>query len=109
MNTNLAKHLPVLIVTLLLSGCFVYRIDIQQGNEVTEEMISQLSIGMTRREVTQLMGHPLITDPFHKDRWDYYYSLKDGKTGEVREHLSTLIFSDGQLQEIRSDGKGEGE
>ncbi len=107
MNTNLAKPLLALIVTLLMSGCLVYKIDIQQGNEVTEEMISQLEIGMTRREVTQLIGHPLITDPFHKDRWDYYYSLKDGKTGKVRDHLSTLIFADGKLQEIRSDSKDQ--
>lgn len=100
----LTKSFNVLILTILLSGCLVYKVDVQQGNEVTEDMVSQLTLGMSMREVTQLMGHPLITDPFHKDRWDYYYSLKDGETGAVSQHLSTLIFSDGKLQEIRGGG-----
>ena len=87
---------------LVLSGCFVYKIDIQQGNEITEEMVSQLEIGMTKREVTRILGYPLINDPFHKDRWDYYYFKKSGKTGKIEQQLASLKFKEDVLAEINS-------
>ena len=64
-----------------LAGCSfpgVYKIDIQQGNVVTQDMIDQLKPGMTRRQVRFIMGNPLITDTFHANRWDYLYSIQPG-------------------------------
>ena len=63
---------------LLLSGCsyiptLPYKIDIQQGNVVTEEMVEKLKPGMSRSQVRFVLGTPLITDVFHADRWDYFY------------------------------------
>ncbi len=84
----------------MLSGCIVYKQDVQQGNEITSEMISQLEVGMSKREVTRVLGFPLITDPFHVDRWDYYYFLKQGKSGEIQQNSLSLVFENDQLTTI---------
>jgi outer membrane protein assembly factor BamE len=78
-----------------------YRIDIQQGNVVTQEMISKLKPGMTRAQVRFALGSPLVVDPFRTDRWDYVYMLqKQGKETERRN--ITVIFSEDKL--VRVDG-----
>jgi len=97
-----APVLALLALLFLPAGCTVYKIDIQQGNEITGEMLSQLEIGMSKREVGKLIGFPLVTDPFHADRWDYYFYLKKGATGEVQQHSATLHFSDDALSRIES-------
>ena len=102
MNLRVLPLVATLLIAPLMSGCFVYRIDIQQGNEITEEMVAQLKIGMSKRDVTRLIGYPLINDPFHKDRWDYFYSLKTGKTGDVVKQRASLHFENDQLARIDS-------
>ena len=87
---------------LLLQGCVVYKIDIQQGNEITAEMLEQLELGMSRREVSKALGFPLINDPFHADRWDYYFYLKTGRTGKIEQQSATLHFNDDALIQIES-------
>jgi len=99
-------------LALSLPACAVYKIDIQQGNEITAEMLGQLSIGMSKREVGKRLGFPLVTDPFHADRWDYYFYLKKGATGEVQQHSATLHFDGEALRRIDSallDGVGDGD
>ncbi len=91
-----------LLALLLLQGCFVYKIDIQQGNEITAKMLSRLELGMSKQEVNKILGFPLVTDPFHVDRWDYYFYLKKGKTGEVEQQFATLRFSEDALRKIES-------
>ncbi len=102
MKLRFLANTIILCTALYLSGCLVYKADVQQGNDITAEMVSQLTIGMTRREVTRIVGFPLINDPFHKNRWDYYYSLKNGKTGEVERQSVSLTFSDDLLGDIAS-------
>jgi len=92
----------------LLPACAVYKIDIQQGNEITAEMLAELSVGMSKREVSKRLGFPLVTDPFHADRWDYYYYLKRGASGEVQQHSATLHFEDDALTRINSALPGDG-
>jgi outer membrane protein assembly factor BamE len=53
-----------------------YRPDIVQGNVVTTEQITQIKPGMTRVQVRDILGTPLITDPFHAQRWDYVFTLR---------------------------------
>ncbi len=55
-----------------------YRPDIQQGNFVSEEMLAQLKVGMTRDQVRFVLGTSLLTDIFHADRWDYPFRLARG-------------------------------
>ena len=92
----------LLLTSLTLTGLFalagcsfpgVYKIDIQQGNVVTQDMVDQLRPGMTRRQVRFIMGSPLITDTFHPDRWDYVYSIQPGGGQRFQDRLS-LVFSD---------------
>lgn len=100
-KAKVCKLVCSIILAGILSGC-IYKIDIQQGNEITPEMVAKIEVGMTKREVAQVLGHPLINDPFHKDRWDYYYSIKDGKTGETQRQFATLKFENDILSSVES-------
>ncbi|MCY4150537.1 MAG: outer membrane protein assembly factor BamE [Gammaproteobacteria bacterium] len=95
-NPRYKLCLFIVALTMMSSGC-LYRPDIQQGNELTDEMIASISLGMTKDEVADILGVPLITDPFNRDRWDYYYFLKDGKTGSVIRRTLFIEFADGRI------------
>lgn len=102
-----------ILVCLLVAGCgsrpaFVlpyfapYKMDIQQGNVVTQEMISKVQPGMTRNQVRFALGTPLVVDPFRTDRWDYVYLYQ--KAGVVTEHRKiAVIFKDDKLVRIEGD------
>ena len=77
---------------------FVYRIDVQQGNVVSQEMLGQLAPGMEKRQVLYVMGSPMIQDTFHDKRWDYLYLYKEGNGGSERR-LVTLFFDEQDLLE----------
>jgi outer membrane protein assembly factor BamE len=92
------------VVAIAMAGCITpYRMDVQQGNVVTQEMVNQLRPGMTKSQVRFVLGTPLVTDPFHPDRWDYFYSMLRGR-GEnpERRHL-TVIFRNDRLVRIEGD------
>lgn len=74
--------------------------DVQQGNEITEEMLSNIEPGMSKREVVKVLGFPLINDPFNRDRWDYYYSLRSGRSKNVTSQSATLLFEGDSLKSI---------
>lgn len=82
-----------------------YRINIQQGNFVSREMVAQLKEGMrtkdgvTPEQVRFVLGTPLLTDVFHADRWDYVFRLKKGN-GEVISSRVTVFFKDSRLVSI---------
>ncbi|MFC5459433.1 outer membrane protein assembly factor BamE [Massilia niabensis] len=78
-----------------------YRPDIQQGNFVSQEMLTQLKVGQTREQVRFLLGTPLLTDMFHVDRWDYPFYLARGN-GELTTSRVTVYFKDGVVE--RFDG-----
>jgi len=77
------RLVPLALLLTALSGCgIVYTIDVQQGNYVTQDMIAKLKPGMTKAEVKQLLGTPLLSDVFHANRLDYFFSnAKGGKPG----------------------------
>lgn len=95
---------------LLIGGCGyfqfpgVYKLYIQQGNIVTEEMVDQLQVGMTKRQVRYVMGTPLIEDTFHTDRWDYLWSLKDPR-GKIEKQTFTVYFDGDNLSRFEGDYK----
>ena len=80
----------------------VYRIDIQQGNVVEQQMLDRLEIGMERSKVRFIMGTPLLADPFNQDRWDYVYRLRRGSGEEVSQRVS-LYFADDRLARVEGD------
>jgi len=74
-----------------------YRIDIQQGNFVSREMVAQLKPGMTREQVRFVLGTPLLTDVFHADRWDYEFRLAKGN-GQIMTSRVSAFFKDNLLE-----------
>ncbi|HIG79649.1 MAG TPA: outer membrane protein assembly factor BamE, partial [Cycloclasticus sp.] len=82
----------------------VYKINVRQGNLVTQEMIDQLRPGMGKRQVTFILGTPLLVDPFHKNRWDYFYDLKLAGKQNTKERV-TIIFDDDRLISLKGDFK----
>jgi len=83
---------------------FVYRIEVRQGNIVTQKMVDQLRPGMDQRQIIFLLGTPLLVDPFNSNRWDYFYTLKNKEIG-TEQKIITLIFKDGQLVSFSGDYK----
>ncbi|MBI2290782.1 MAG: outer membrane protein assembly factor BamE [Betaproteobacteria bacterium] len=106
------RQFLTLLTVLALAGCkqapelpaviSPYKIDIQQGNVVSQAMVSKLKAGMTRAQVRFALGSPLIVDMFRTDRWDYVYMYqKQGK--EPQRHRITIIFEDDRLLRIEGD------
>jgi outer membrane protein assembly factor BamE len=85
-----------------IPGLTPYKIDIQQGNFVTQEMVSQLKPGMTRDQVRNALGTPLLTDIFHADRWDYIYS-KVAADGTTEKRKLAVFFDGDKLARVEGD------
>ncbi|MBP9712502.1 MAG: outer membrane protein assembly factor BamE [Sterolibacterium sp.] len=83
-----------------------YRIDVRQGNYVTQEMVTQLKTGQSRDQVRFILGTPLVADPFHAERWDYVYRFQPGH-GEAQQRRITIFFSDDKLSRIAGDVMGK--
>jgi outer membrane protein assembly factor BamE len=85
-------------------GFTPYKMEIQQGNYVTQDMISRLKPGMTREQVRFVLGTPLVTDPFHANRWDYVFSRRPQGGGRVEQRRFSLHFDDeNRLSRIEGD------
>jgi outer membrane protein assembly factor BamE len=102
--------MPIIIfLALLLAGCSAstiplspHKIDIQQGNYVTQDMVDKLKPGMTRAQVRFALGTPLVVDPFRNDRWDYVYVYQKG--GTVTEHRRLAVFfKEDRLDRVEGD------
>lgn len=111
---------PILVILLAssLAGCgswsnpieriSPYKLDIQQGNHITQEMLDKLKPGMTPSQVRFVLGTPLVVDPFHANRWEYVYRLeKDGKLQEQRR--VTVLFENDRLRSVEGDVTAKGE
>ena len=79
-----------------------YRIDVRQGNFVTQDMVAQLKPGLSREQVRFILGSPLVTDMFHVDRWDYVYRFQPGH-GEAQQRRFTVFFQDNKLTRVTGD------
>jgi outer membrane protein assembly factor BamE len=97
-----------LLFALLVAGCgnvpliTPYKLDVQQGNVVTQEMVARLKPGMTRSQVRFTLGTPLLVDPFRADRWDYVFVfMKQGVVTEQRRIV--VIFKDDKLLRVEGD------
>lgn len=97
----------------MLSGCanwefpWVYRLNIDQGNIITQEKVNQLKPGMSREQVKFVMGSPLLTDTFHDDRWDYLYTLRD-REGNTTEQRLSVFFADEKLARLSGNFMPQG-
>lgn len=93
------RALLILFFTACLSACGVvgfpgvYKIDVEQGNIVTQDMVEQLKPGMSRRQVRFILGTPLLQDPFHQNRWDYPYVKRNGN--RILAESRFMVYFDG--------------
>lgn len=103
---------PTLGAVLALAGCSgfptipgitPYRMEIQQGNYVTQDMVSRLKAGMSREQVRFILGTPLVADVFHADRWDYIFVRQRENSGEVERRRLTVFFEGGKLKRVEGD------
>jgi outer membrane protein assembly factor BamE len=107
--------LVIATVALLASGCStldtyvptwrsfgVYKLDINQGNYLSQDMVDKLKVGQTRTQVRQLLGTPLLVNPFRENRWDYVYEFT--RQGRVVDHRTfTVYFVDDKLARWEGD------
>ncbi|MGB5455485.1 MAG: outer membrane protein assembly factor BamE [Gammaproteobacteria bacterium] len=100
------RYAPLAGLILLFSACSwlpqPHKLDIEQGNAITQEEFESLYTGMSQAEVLETVGAPMLKDPFHANRWDYIYRLTPGK-GRERHSQFTLYFRDGIL--VKIDGE----
>ncbi len=82
----------------------MYKIDVQQGNVIDQEMVNSLKPGMSKSQVRYVMGTPILVDVFHQDRWDYLYSMKKAAVQKEKRRV-TLYFKDDRLERLEGDIK----
>ena len=99
MNSRWFLVLFLTVSIVSLPAC-VYRVDIHQGNRISDEKIAQLEVGMTKRQVEFLLGEPAVRDIYHPDTWHYVYYLKTGEDGSVQKRNMVLTFEGDTLAEI---------
>jgi outer membrane protein assembly factor BamE len=101
---HLFHRMGIAIAALAMAGCIhPYKLEIHQGNVVTKEMVDKLKPGMTKNQVRFVLGTPLITDPFHAERWDYIYVYKKNAAAPAQTHQLTLIFDRDTLARMEGD------
>ena len=104
---------PILLLCTLLGACLLsgceslqrtdslfglitpYRIDIVQGNAITQEQAEKVKPGLSRLQVRDALGTPLMADPFHADRWDYIFTLR--RPGAEAQRRSVVVFFEGDV------------
>ncbi len=115
MLTFARRCLPAVVAAFALAGCQtletylpnihqlgVYKLDINQGNFLSEDMVNKLKVGQTKPQVRTALGTPLLNDVFHENRWDYIYEFqRQGKTVEHRR--LTVYFIDDKLARWEGD------
>lgn len=112
---SVARLLPAAAALLQCAGCswlpdinrgatgaflgFItpYRIEVVQGNVVTRELAARVKPGMTRLQVRDLLGSPMLTDPFHADRWDYVFTIR--RQGVEAQRRSVVAWFNGDVLE----------
>lgn len=84
------------LIGATVAGCTVYRAEVRQGNFIEEPKLAQVQPGMTREQVEFLLGPPMLVDPFHRDRWDYVYTLSSELTNHqvIQKHFVVLFDGD---------------
>lgn len=94
--------MAVILAAVSLAAC-VYRIDIQQGNLLKDKDIEQVEVGMTRSQVQFLLGTPMVSDSFHRDRWDYAYYLRHGRSRDVERRWLIVHFENERVASVERD------
>ncbi|MEO7256174.1 MAG: outer membrane protein assembly factor BamE [Casimicrobium sp.] len=95
---RLFSFIAATALAMLLSGCgLVYKMEINQGNYITQDMVAKLKEGQTRQQARLVLGTPTTESIFHKDRWDYVYSL-ERRGRPITSHKLTVLFVDDKVK-----------
>ena len=86
-----------------IPGTTPFKMEIQQGNFITQDMVSKLKPGMTREQVRFALGTPLVADMFHADRWDYVYMRIPQGGGKPERRRLAVFFEDAKLKRVEGD------
>ncbi len=104
---RLAKHLTICLFCLTLAGCGlipVHQVQIQQGNAISQKMVSQLHPGMSKKQVKDVLGTPMLVNTFSDHTFNYVYTYQSGHT-KIAEKRLTLNFNNiGLLQNFDASG-----
>lgn len=103
-TTKLPARAALLALLALCSGC-LYRMEVQQGNQLDPTQVEQLTTGMTRTQVLYLLGTPMVPSGFDNDRWDYYHYRDNGRgQGRVASMTQriTVWFKDDIVDRIEN-------
>ncbi len=105
-----ARIIFVSLILVIMTGCSIpklslprlYKITVQQGNVITQEMIDQLKPGMTHSQIAFIMGEPILRNTFNENRWDYIYTVE--LPGYFRQDVRmSLFFEDDILAYFTGD------
>ena len=103
-----ALLLSLLLISMTACGFIgfpgVYKINVEQGNIITQEDVDKLEQGMTRRQVRFILGTPLIEDTFNRERWDYHYEITRGDRMLTQREF-TVFFDGDRLKSVSGDYK----
>ncbi len=107
---TLSRLARTALLLAALAGCTTvprivneYKIDVQQGNVLTQDMVSQLRPGLTKDQVRFVLGTPVLMDMFHANRWDYVYRLQKGNGQVEMRKFSTFFDASDKLIRVAGD------
>ena len=98
------KIISLVLMGFILSGCSFFRLhkmDVEQGNVITQDMVSQLHPGMSETQVINVMGNPTLKNIFSPNRLDYIYTFQPGYGKRVEKRV-VCIFYHSRLQQVIS-------
>ena len=84
-----------------MSSITPYKVEVVQGNFVSREQVQALQPGMSRQQVREILGTPLVTSVFHADRWDYVFSIQ--RQGVEAQYRKLNVFFEGE-RFVRAEG-----
>ncbi len=98
------KALSLVLMINALTGCSlfqVHKLSVQQGNIITEQDTSRIHKGMSKTQVEDILGAPLLVNLFSPQRLEYVYTMQEGH-GDMHGTRLSYLFVSGRLVEISS-------
>jgi outer membrane protein assembly factor BamE len=97
------KKILIIIISLLIYSCSntnLYRVTIKQGTVFAQEDIDKLEIGMTKDQVSFVMGQPSLENFFEKNVWNYIYKITTGDNVDMEKKVKLIFDEKNLLSEV---------
>ena len=97
------KKLLIIIISLLIYSCSntnLYRVTITQGTVFNQEDLDKLEIGMTKDQVSFVMGQPSFENFFEKNVWNYIYKITTGDNVDMEKKVKLIFDEKNLLSEV---------